>query len=181
MNKGYVLKRYSRNVMAGLLALLGGSLQAATVFAPTDGDLNFLFGDLQGATLAMFDDSDQTYAGSSLTIPVPSIVGIFGPTNPGGDYLATNSLGDTPLVLTGSNQFILGLFVGGQWLADSSVQSNGANSYTVNFDNGGSVLSIDLQVISAIPIPGAIWLFGSGLVALVGLQKRGKLAGRALN
>ena len=163
--------------MAGCLALLGGTLQAATVLTPTDGDINFLFGNLGGATLAMFDDSDQTYAGNSLAIPVPSIVGIAGPVS-GGDHIATNELGNT-LTLTGSNQFILGLSDGaGGWIADSSVVANGANSFTVTFNAGGSVVTVDVQ---AIPIPGAIWLFGSGLIALVGLQKRGKLAGRASN
>ncbi len=108
------------------------------MFAPVDGNVNFLLGDLQGGTLVLFDDSDQSYAGSFLNIPVPSVVGITGP-NGNGDFIATNSLAQT-LVLTGSNQFILGLFSGGQWFADSDVIDRGANSYTVVFGSGPSVL-----------------------------------------
>ena len=108
------------------------------MFAPVDGNVNFLLGDLQGGTLVLFDDSDQSYAGSFLNIPVSSVVGITGP-NGNGDFIATNSLAQT-LVLTGSNQFILGLFSGGQWFADSNVIDRGANSYTVVFGSGPSVL-----------------------------------------
>ena len=146
---------------------------AATVFTAVDGNVNFLFGDLQGGTLALFDDSDQSYAGSFLNVPVPSIVGINGPVNGNGDYLATNSLGDTPLFLTGSNQFILGLFSNGQWLADSNVIAQGANSYSVFFGNGGSVLQVDVRIVqAAVPLPAAAWLFGSGLLGLAGIARR---------
>ena len=45
------------NKMIGLCALLMASqIQAATVFIPTDGDVNFILGDLNGAQLAIFDD-----------------------------------------------------------------------------------------------------------------------------
>jgi len=155
--------------IAACLGLASVSANAATIFAPTDGDVNFLFGDLAGGTLAMFDDSDQDYLGSSIGIDVPSIVGFTGPIS--GDYIATNSSGNT-LTLTDSDQFILGLNVGGNWLSDSGVIDQGANSYTVLFNNGGSVLEIDVQVVSAVPVPAAVWLFGSGLLGLIGIARR---------
>ena len=65
--------------MVSLFAVM--RVDAATVFSATDGDVNFLFGDLLGGTLAMFDDSDQSYLGASLNVPLPSIVGIAGPVN----------------------------------------------------------------------------------------------------
>lgn len=163
-----------RVLIASFVGLVSVSVNAATIFAPTDGDVNFLFGDLAGGTLAMFDDSDQNYLGSFISVAVPSIVGIAGPVNIGGDHIATNSLTDT-LVLTGSDQFILGLNVGGNWLSDSVVTPVGANSYTVAFDNGGSVLEIDVQIIPAVPVPAAAWLFGSGLLGLVGVARRKKV------
>ena len=157
-------------VLMGAITLLTVTrVDAATIFAPTDGDVNFLFGDLGvGAILAMFDDSDQTYTGPSIEIQVPSIVGIVGPTN--GNYFATNSLAQT-LTLTGSDNFILGLSIdgGATWMADSLVVAEGANSFSVFFNNNGSVLQVDVQVIPAIPLPAAVWLFGSGLIGLVGM------------
>ena len=145
---------------------------AATIFAPTDGDVNFLPGDLQGGTLGMFDDSDQNYSGEFIEIPLASTVDIFGPVNGNNDYLATNSLADTPLTLTASNKFILGLNIKGTWLSDISVFYQGANSNPVTFSNGSSLLMVDTQVTSAVPIPAAAWLFGSGLLGLVALARR---------
>ena len=158
--------------LIGVVSLLAvARVDAATVFAPTDGDVNFLFGDLAGGMLAMFDDSDQSYLGASLGIPVPSIVGIAGPTGTG-DFIATNELANT-LTLTGSSNFILGLSVdnGVSWLADSAIIPQGANSFTVQFSNGGSVLEVDVQVI---PIPAAAWLFVSGLLGLIGFSRKVK-------
>jgi hypothetical protein len=160
-------------MLAGSLLYSPGSLQAATVFAANDGNVNFLFADLPGATLAMFDDSDQSYLGSFINIPLPSIVGIFGPVNGNNDYLATNSLSNT-LTLTGSNHFILGLSTdgGANWIAESSFTSVGANAYTINFDSVGSLLMVDVKDVPAVPLPAAVWLFGSGVLALAGLARR---------
>jgi hypothetical protein len=152
------------------LVLTIARVEAATIFAPTDGDVNFLFGDLAGGTLAMFDDIDQAYLGASINIEVPSIVGFVGP-NGNGDHIAINNLSQT-LTLTGSDNFILGIFFNGNWLADSSVLAVGANSYTVSFDNGGSVLQVDVQTAPAVPVPAAVWLFGSGLLGLVGVARK---------
>ena len=159
--------------LMGVVSILSiARVEAATVFAPTDGDVNFLFGDLAGGILAMFDDSDQSYGGLSLNIDVPGIVGVVGPVNTNGDHIASNSNGT--LTLTGSDNYILGLNVGGIWFADSSVVAVAANSYTVSFGNGESVLQVDVQVIPAVPLPAAVWLFGSGTLALFGGAVRRK-------
>ena len=160
------------NGLLGLGALLMASqVNAATVFAPTDADINFLNGNLGGGVLAMFDDSDQGYTGPSLIVGLPDIVGITGPfTN--NDHIAANTNGT--LTLTGSNQFILGLNIGGNWLTDTSVVSVGANAFQVSFNNNGTFLTVDVQVIPAVPVPAAVWLFGSGLIGLVGIARRKK-------
>jgi hypothetical protein len=67
----------------------------------------------------------------------------YEPINPGGDYLQINIDPDN-------------VFVPGQWRA--TVMSGGSFGYIAEFD--------------AVPIPGAIWLLGSGLIALVGLRKK---------
>ena len=158
---------------AGVLAVASSVANASTVFFPTDGNINFLFSGLGSNQLYMFDDDDNgNFAsadslGNSLLIPVPSVVGITGPTG-SGDYLATSETPDT-LTLTGSNQFVLALFDGASWIGDSSVTDNGANAYTVEFQMGQDVLVVDVQVI---PVPAAVWLFGSGLIGLVGIARR---------
>ena len=161
--------------LMGVVSILTvARVEAATIFAPTDGDVNFLFSDFAGGTLAMFDDSDQGYTGAFINIPLPSIVGIVGPFI-SGDHIATNSLSQT-LTLTGNSNFILGFSTDGgmNWLADSSVVSAGANSYTVSFGSVGSVLQVDVEIMPAIPLPAAIWLFGSGLLGLVASAIRRK-------
>ena len=161
-----------RNILLGLAFLASGTANAATVFAPTDGDVNFLFATLGGGTLAMFDDTDQLYQGLNLTISTPEIVGFTGPVNANSDYIATGLNGSLNLI--GSDQFILGLDIGGgNWISDTAVVSVGANAFQVSFDNNGTLVTVDVQII---PVPPAVWLFGSGLLGLVGIARRRKTA-----
>jgi hypothetical protein len=161
--------------LTGLVTILSvARVDAATIFAPTDGNTNFLAGNLTGAQLAMFDDSDQSYGGSSLAVQLGDQVGFVGGLS---DFVATNASnnpGSQTLTLTGSDNFILGLSIdnGASWLADSSVVSAGINAYTVSFASGNNVIQVDVQVIPAIPVPAAVWLFGSGLLGLIGIARR---------
>ena len=153
-----------------LVGLVSSSANAATVFAPTDGDVNFLLGDLLGAQLAIFDDSDQSYLGSSLDVAIGDVVGFAGP-NGVGNHIATNTTTAASLLLTGSSNFILGLSTDGgtSWIADASVVALGANAYSVTFGTGANVIEVDVQII---PVPAAVWLFGSGLLGLVAVARR---------
>jgi len=164
-----------RNILLGVALLATGSANAATVFAPTDGDVNFLLGDLLGSQLAIFDDEDQSYLGSSLGVSIGEIVGFAGP-NGSGDHIATNTTTALSLLLTGSSNFILGLSTdnGASWVADASVVSLGANAYSVTFGTGANVIEVDVQIIPPVPVPAAVWLFASGLLGLVGIARRKK-------
>jgi hypothetical protein len=169
-----------RNLIMSIALLMASQVHAATVFAPTDGDVNFLLGDLLGAQLAIFDGSDQSYSGSSLGVLIGDIVGFAGP-NGSGDFTATNTTSALSLTLTGSDNFILGLSTdsGASWIADAAVVALGANAYSVTFSTGANVIEVDVQVVSVIPpvvipVPAALWLFGSGLLGLVGVARRKK-------
>ena len=159
--------------LTGLVSILSvARVDAATIFAPTDGDVNFVFGDLLGAQLAIFDDGDQSYLGSSLGVQIGDIIGFAGP-NGIGDHTATNTTTALSLTLTGSDNFILGLNDGSGWISDSAVVSLGANAYSVTFGTGANVIEVDVQIV---PVPAAVWLFGSGLLGLVGIARRKKAA-----
>lgn len=138
---------------------------AATVWMPTDGDVNFLF--TFGGSLAMFDDEDQTYAGSHLELEANDRV-TFTPN--GSDFDAENLAMDT-LTLTNSRQFILGLSVdgGSSWIADSGYIDFGNNAFRIFFENEGETLAVDVGIV---PVPAAVWLFGSGLIGLAGMARR---------
>lgn len=47
--------------------------------------------------------------------------------------------------------------------------ANGWDTLTMDFDNASG-----LTAVSAIPVPAAVWLFGSGLLGLVGIARRRK-------
>ncbi|MEJ2687097.1 MAG: VPLPA-CTERM sorting domain-containing protein, partial [Gammaproteobacteria bacterium] len=67
---------------------------------------------------------------------------------------------------------------------------NAAIPLTITFSNGGSVTanfapdsslgsygsSLSIAAPATVPLPGAVWLFGSGLVGLAGLARRRKAA-----
>ncbi len=174
----------TRNVLAAaVLSLSAVSAQASTIFQPTDGDVNVFidFGSLAGLadgySLAMFDDSVTTAlamaSADRLDISSNQIVGITGPA--GSDFIATGTDPVDTLTLTGSNQFVLGITDGINWFMDAGTGSFnfGANTETLYFDTeaSNSVFLGDVTV-SAVPVPAAVWLFGAGLMGLVGVARR---------
>lgn len=157
--------------------------QASTVLSATDGDMNFYNADNIFSPipfdLFLFDDStsinNSLNPADGLSIALPSITGILGPV--GGNFIATNSGGDT-LVLTGSNQFILGLYDGNNntWLVDSGfVPINSANGVALQFFDPASETAVSILVVDAVttvPLPGAAWLFLTGLMGIAGFSHR---------
>ena len=93
------------------------------------------------------------------------------------DFIATNTSGDT-LALTDSNQFILALYDSNNntWLEDSGfIPVSSANGVVLQFfdpasETTVSVLAVD--TISAVPLPGAAWLFITGLAGIAGSMRR---------
>jgi hypothetical protein len=158
-----------KRFLIGFLFSVSASAHASTVFMPTagTGDVNFFRLTLAaGSSLAMFDDSDTSFT-APLAVPLPSLVTISGPDG-FGDFTATNISANT-LTLTGNNWFILGVNSGGSWSGDTGANcSPTTNSCTVTFADG-TVLSVDTQIV---PVPAAVWLFGSGLLGLVGVARR---------
>ena len=168
--------KITKILTAGVLALVATAANSSTVFTPTDGDVNFLFSKIAGYDLYMFDDDhigNEAGAANRLLLNVPELVTIAG-LGGGGNFVATDEASNT-LTLTGSANFFIALqnTSTGAWLRDSNVTSFGTNSYYVAFENqDGEYLVVDVAEVPQVPVPAAAWLFGSGLIGLVGIARR---------
>lgn len=163
-----------RGLLVSLALFTAGTANASTVLTAIDGNVNFLFSPLpSGVTLFMFDDDDNDNFGAapSLEVDIPSIVGISGPQS--GNWLASNANGT--LTLTGAPSFVMAVWDsnlnGGTWVGDTDpVFYGNGNAAQLTFDTSGGVYVVD--VVAAIPIPAAIWLFATGLAGLAAVARR---------
>ena len=101
---------------------------------------------------------DDSVAGELL---VTSATGFFAPTIPGPnfDFFSLDFLAVPPPSVS---NLAIGIGTGGLWQDAAGVAiANADLSY-----NGASV------TVGAVPVPAAAWLFGSGLIGLVGIARR---------
>lgn len=172
-------------MVAALFALASFEAAAATIWAPTNADTDFIqFGDglgitTMGGTLALFDD-DTGLTGTPLEIGQGGGQVVFTDNNDGTwnaeAFDVTNtSLGS--ITLLGSNNFMLGIDWGAGYFGDTNATPiSSPDTYLIVFDGqdvtgsiSGNTLAVDL---APIPIPAAVWLFGSGLIGLVVVARR---------
>lgn len=158
----------------GLFNAIDFGLQAGDVISGTNLKRNGATIANVGSAIPASDGTYNPYTGQFLnqgpaplaittlntsTLCVPGVYGQPGATN--GDCIGNALSGGAPFTddeISGS-PMIDGPFVG----------------FNVNFDIGSgnslTVLSVDSTVV---PIPAAVWLFGSGLIGLVGVARRKK-------
>ena len=174
----------ARVLCACALSLASVSANAAVVrWTPTDGDVNYSYTLATGNSLAMFDLDDFAGSKSSpllvnngLNTGVDTIDIV--PTA-GSDFTATSVVSSGSITLFNDDQFVIATRdTSGNWFEpiDWFVSAPNTNIYNIIFGNG-AVLSIDAVPSNPpgeIPIPAAIWLFGSGLLGLVGISRRKK-------
>ena len=156
------------SIMAGLC--MSAMVSATTTFTPTDGDVN-TFDSLgfipSGDTFAIFDaGADLGSADHLMLNSVDRVVFDFD----GANWTATNEAGDS-IDLGATAGFNIAAdsgsgFVGG----DPLPPPLGPNSWLIGFGSDEAKLAaVDL---TAVPVPAAVWLFGSGLLGLVGVARR---------
>jgi len=187
-----------KGLLTGIVLTACGSANAV-VFSPTNQNVNFFNVTISGSgliELAMFDDSafDSTgfLGGDWLNINIaPPDNGDVVDFTPGigqnSNYTVTNNDFDVnpsnvfnQLTLTDNDHFRLAARRGipGDtdfipWSeASDFLCTPGTESCTMTWNLQGTVLGVDMQVATPIPVPPAVWLFGSGLLGLVGIARR---------
>jgi hypothetical protein len=176
--------------LASAVFILASTSANATVWHPTNEDTDFIqlnFGgglgiSTNGGSLAMFDD-EAGFAGPALEIGADGGHVVFSDNGDGSwnaeVFDVTNTSGGS-ITLSNNANFVLGISWNGgaNYFGDSgwSLQSS-PDTYLINFDGivqgprriSGSTLAVDL---APIPVPAAVWLFGSGLLGLVAVARR---------
>ena len=171
--------------LVGMVSLFSvARVDAATiVWEPTDGDVNFVYTTVAGFVLGLFDvdDFDNTQA-NPLMLNTSVGADTIDIVAAGTDFSATSSVTGNSTTLFNDNQFVLAITDGVSWFEPISFFEivAGSNIFEVTFPNG-IVTSID-AVPTVIPVPAAAWLFGSGLLGLVGVaRRRARVADRPLS
>jgi len=158
-------------LMGAITLLTVTRVEAATIYwEPTDGDVNFLYTTVSGYALGIFDVGDFDNAQAN---PLMLNSGTGSDTidivAAGIDFSATSSVTGNLTTLFNDNQFVLAITDGLNWFEPVSYfeTAPGSNIFQITFSNG-LVTSVD-AVPTVIPVPAAAWLFGSGLVGLLGM------------
>lgn len=126
--------------------------------------LSGFFIDFIGVQPWNFDDSSQIANPSNTWEPLTTGTSTNQGSNGNPDSIF--SLTGSPLISDGQGGWDARLVAAGNmgddWLAFSSTP------YTEIWD-------VNITQVSAVPVPAAVWLFGSGLIALIGFTRRGKI------
>ena len=168
----------SKLLLAGVLSLSATLVNAATIFEATDSDINV--GDAGFGLYAIFDNAVDLAAGTPLLAIVEGNVIDVTPAPPSVTTLLTRRVnpvnGTASLTITSGNFVFGGSEDGGTtWILGDGVEKwyAGSNQWDVTFAGSSTLtLAVDIIDVTAVPVPAAVWLFGSGLIGLVGVARR---------
>ena len=158
---------------------------AATIWAPTNIDTDFIqFGSIttNGGILALFDDSDSGF-GNALEIGQDGGQVVFTDNMDGSwnaEVFDVSNVSGGSLTLTGNTNFSLGIDWGAGYFGDTNFSLiSSPDTYLIvfyGFNNLGDRISGNTQAVdlAPIPVPAAVWLFGSGIIGLIGVARRKK-------
>lgn len=171
--------KITKLIIGTVFALAASAANAATTtWTPADGDVNFLFsatGIGDENLYAIFDVADfDGLKTAALILEEPADTIDFVANGANFDLSGTATPVNTT-TLFGSNHFVIATSGdnGVTWTdATSLIKEVGVNTniYNIEFATG-TIMSID-AIPHVVPVPAAVWLFGSGLIGLVGVSRR---------
>ena len=184
--------RYIKILTAAVLALSSSTLNAATIWSPTNTDTDFIQLDFaghsdaglgirtNGGTLALFDDNTG-FLGDALIIGENGGHVLFSDNTDGSwnaEVFDLHNISGGSITLSHNSNFVLGIDWGAGYYGDSNATLlSSPDTYLIIFDGydgqqsriSGNTLAVDL---APVPIPATVWLFGSGLLGLATLVRR---------
>lgn len=176
------------NLLLGNLLVDFGTTQGIPVSLVWDAsglfnaiDIGLQAGDVISGTFLKRDGETDVDVGSALPA-TDGTVDAFGNTlNQGPAPLAMTTLNTTPLCVPtspGSGECLFNPVTGAapfidDGIAGSPIIDGPFPGFNVNLDIG-SGNSLTVLNVSSVPLPSAVWFFGSGLLGLVGIARRKK-------
>ena len=154
------------NGIEGALDFIGTSVNPSAYF---DTDTNNPY-DVDASVTGFIEESTQFLNIAPSVITFDVFQGEF--DNPLGTLLEFSavSVGGGELALTVTGGAAAAYFTGGTLLFDDTIVGAGFGEFT----NPDFTLTMTATPVSAVPVPAAVWLFGSGLLGMVGIARRRK-------
>ena len=152
------------------MTISGGSYGGnVSIFRLSDGGiLDITGGIFTNAFDVSLSQGDLTVSGGNFSSILTGTVSTSGGVTPTTTFIGSNwMLNSVPLVFVGNE-----LVLTGQTGTLSGKLSDG-NEFSAIINGFGPA---ELTVVNAVPLPAAVWLFGSGLLGLIGMARRKKSA-----
>jgi len=159
-----------------VLTLATGRSAWAAVWQPTNQDVNTLdfsliISILPPGNFFVFDDGAANLQIAPNLQLASSDLLTFTQNINGTDWDITGTNGT--LTVSNTTNFLFAESVGGVFSQESSASLLGPNNWRLVFGSGAQLQAVDVRPV---PVPAAVWLFGSGLLGLVGIARRKKAA-----
>lgn len=152
---------------------------------PFSGEFGFYRGGDSATLIAIFDSLDASGDTATIDFINDGVTGfVFDNEQAVAQSTFTAGLGDIGFYLTlGANTLFSEASLnplGSDWFASFQSKADPA-TYLIGFEaplpSTGALGTVALETVtgvSAVPVPAAVWLFGSGLIGLIGIARRKK-------